>query len=54
MRNELLHLIKMMEQHFPLNKVEHGSYSEIESPERRLYYYLHAAVAEIDGIDFTQ
>lgn len=54
MRNELLHLIKKMEEHFNLNKVEFGSYSEIESPERRLYYYLHAAVAEIDGIDFLQ
>lgn len=55
LRTKLLELIKRMEEHFPeLKKVEQGSYSELERPERRLYYYLHAALAEVDGVDYTQ
>jgi hypothetical protein len=33
--------------------VEKVSYSEYEHPERKMYYTLHMAIAELDGVDFT-
>lgn len=50
----LMKLAEDMEKEFGLNKVERAAYSEYEHPERKLYYYIHMAIAELDGVDFTQ
>lgn len=54
LRAALVDLAKQMETTFGLNKVEKISYSEYEHPERKLYYTIHMAIAELDGVDFTQ
>lgn len=54
LRAKLVDLARKMEEEFGLNKVEKISYSEYEHPERKMYYTLHMAIAELDGIDFTQ
>jgi hypothetical protein len=53
LRAKLVDLAKKMEEEFGLNKVEKVSYSEYEHPERKMYYTLHMAIAELDGVDFT-
>jgi hypothetical protein len=54
LRAKLVELARKMEEEFHLSKVEKISYSEYEHPERKMYYTLHMAIAELDGVDFTQ
>ena len=54
MRAALRELAKKMESEFGLNKINKDPYSEYIYPERKLYYNIHMAIAEIDGVNFTQ
>ena len=54
LRSELRALARTMEEEFGLNKVEKVAYSEYDYPERKLYYNIHMAIAELDNVNFTQ
>ena len=53
-RAALREMAKTMEEEFGLSKVEKIAYSEYDHPERKLYYNIHMAIAELDGVNFTQ
>ena len=53
-RSALMEIIKSLEENFAVSQIETKSYSEYDYPERKLYYYAHMAIAELDGVNFTQ
>lgn len=54
LRAELMELANKIETTFNITKADLAHYSEYQNPERKLYYYIHMAIAEVDGVNYTQ
>ena len=58
LRAQLMDLLHKIENHrgyeYLKTSIEKASYEESQHPERRLYYHVLMAIAEIDGVNYTQ
>lgn len=55
LRSALLDIAIDLEKQFPnLKRADFSKYNDAVEPERQLYYWIHMAIAEIDGVNYTQ